>query len=411
VTTRGDAPVAAAIPGTGAAAYFTITDPAFSASSAAVAAARERSWYARTNLGLAVLRYQEVSALLRDPRLRQGSSSWPAQNGINAGPLSEWWSEILLGKEGDDHRRLRQLGNPAFARGVLERMVPGFQALANELIDAFAAAGSCDFVAEFAEPYAARVLCQLLGMDEDRWHDLARWSNDLGLAFGVTIRRDLERIEAALASLYRVTDELIADRRAHPVGDVVSSLVEAHDRDEAALSGIELRAMVSLIIFGGMDTTKNQLGLAMAVFIEHPDQYRLLAERPELAANAVEELIRFRPTVMWATRCASEPIELNGLLIPAGTTLHLLSHPASTDPRAFGPASFDLTAKRRPHFGFGGGAHHCIGHWLARIDMREALPLIARRVRNPRYARPPLVRPVSGLTGPVELPILFDAAR
>ena len=162
--------------------------------------------------------------------------------------------------------------------------------------------------------------------------------------------------------------------------------------------------MVSLIIFGGMDTTKNQLGLAMQLFVDHPDQYALLAEKPELGANAVEELIRWNPTVMWATRRSTEDLEFRGLTIPEGTTIHLLSYPANTDPLAIGEGSgFDITAERPSHFGFGGGAHHCIGHWLARIDMREALPLIARRMRNPHYERPPVVRPVSGLTGPVEL--------
>ena len=390
--------------------YFDISDPFFSASSERVRAARAASWFARTKFGLAVLRYDEVSALLKDRRLRQGSFAWPAQNGIEQGLLSEWWSEIMLSKEGDDHRRLRKLGNPAFSRTLIERMVPEFQELAEELIDSYAGSGRCEFVSQFAEPYAARVLCKLVGMDEGHWHDLARWSTDMGLAFGVTIRDDLERIEAALTNLYAVSDELIAQRRIEPGDDVVSSLVQAHDAQDGRLSDIELRAMVSLIIFGGMDTTKNQLGLAMQLFVDHPDQYALLAERPELGANAVEELIRWNPTVMWATRRSTEDLEFRGLAIPEGTTIHLLSYPANTDPLAIGEGSgFNITAERPAHFGFGGGPHHCIGHWLARIDMREALPLIARRMRNPRYERPPVVRPVSGLTGPVELHIEFDA--
>ena len=389
--------------------YFDISDPFFSASSERVRAARAASWFARTKFGLAVLRYDEVSALLKDRRLRQGSFAWPAQNGIEQGLLSEWWSEIMLSKEGDDHRRLRKLGNPAFSRTLIERMVPEFQELAEELIDSYAGSGRCEFVSQFAEPYAARVLCKLVGMDEGHWHGLARWSTDMGLAFGVTIRDDLERIEAALTNLYAVSDELIAQRRIEPGDDVVSSLVQAHDAEDGRLSDTELRAMVSLIIFGGMDTTKNQLGLAMQLFVDHPDQYALLAERPELGANAVEELIRWNPTVMWATRRSTEDLEFRGLAIPEGTTIHLLSYPANTDPLAIGEGSgFDITAERPAHFGFGGGAHHCIGHWLARIDMREALPLIARRMRNPRYERPPVVRPVSGLTGPVELHIEFD---
>jgi cytochrome P450 len=390
--------------------YFDISDPSFSASSEQVCAARAASWFARTKFGLAVLGYDEVSALLKDRRLRQGSFAWPAQNGIEQGLLSEWWSEIMLSKEGDDHRRLRRLGNPAFSRALIERMVPEFQELAKELIDGYAGSGRCEFVSQFAEPYAARVLCKLVGMDEGHWDDLARWSTDMGLAFGITIREDLERIEAALTNLYAVSDELIAQRRIDPGDDVVSSLVQAHDTQDGRLSDIELRAMVSLIIFGGMDTTKNQLGLAMQLFVDHPDQCALLAERPELGANAVEELIRWNPTVMWATRRSTEDLEFRGLAIPEGTTIHLLSYPANTDPLAIGEGSgFDITAERPAHFGFGGGAHHCIGHWLARIDMREALPLIARRMRNPRYERPPVVRPVSGLTGPVELHIEFDA--
>jgi cytochrome P450 len=392
--------------------FFDVGDPSFSVSSAEVREARERHWCARTPFGLAVLRYAEVSTLLKDRRLRQGSYAWPAQNGIEHGLLSEWWSEIMLSKEGDDHRRLRKLGNPAFSRTLIERMVPEFQALAGELIETYAADGRCEFVSQFAEPYAARVLCKLLGMDESRWHDLSVWSTDLGLSFGVTIREDLDRIEAALANLYEVSDELIAQRRAHPGDDVVSSLVQAHDGEEGRLSDIELRAMVSLIIFGGMDTTKNQLGLAMQLFVAHPDQCALLAERPDLAPNAVEELIRWNPTVMWATRQATAELEVSGMRIPAGTTLHLLSYPANTDPLAIGSdAGFDITAERPPHFGFGGGAHHCIGHWLARIDMREALPLIARRMPHPRYDGEPVVRPVSGLTGPVRLPIRFDPER
>ena len=390
--------------------YFDISDPFFSASSGQVRAARAANWFARTKFGLAVLRYDEVSALLKDRRLRQGSFAWPAQNGIEQGLLSEWWSEIMLSKEGDDHRRLRKLGNPAFSRALIERMVPEFQELAKELIDGYAGSGRCEFVSQFAEPYAARVLCKLVGMDEGHWDDLARWSTDMGLAFGITIREDLERIEAALTNLYAVSDELIAQRRIDPGDDVVSSLVQAHDTQDGRLSDIELRAMVSLIIFGGMDTTKNQLGLAMQLFVDHPDQCALLAERPELGANAVEELIRWNPTVMWATRRSTEDLEFRGLAIPEGTTIHLLSYPANTDPLAIGEGSgFDITAERPAQFGFGGGAHHCIGHWLARIDMREALPLIARRMRNPRYERPPVVRPVSGLTGPVELHIQFDA--
>lgn len=390
--------------------YFDVSDPDFSASSEAVRAARERSWYARTNFGLAVLRYEQTSTLLKDRRLRQGSFAWPAQNGITEGLLADWWSLNVLSVEGDDHRRLRRIANPAFSRSLMERMVPGFRELAGELVDAFAGRGECEFVSEFAEPYSARVLCRLVGLDEGRWRDVSHWSTDIGLAFGITIAEDRERIETALAKLYGLGDELIEERRRSPGDDVISGLVAAHD-DEGRLTHAELRAMIALIIFGGMDTTKNQLGLAMQLFVAHPAQWALLAERPELAGNAVEEVIRFNPTVVWTTRRAVEDITFEGLEIPRGTTLHLLSPPANTDPLAVGDEPFDITVERRAHFGFGGGAHHCLGHWLARIDMREALPLLARRLPGVRLTRPATFRPQSGVTGAVELPIAFLTAR
>ena len=232
----------------------------------------------------------------------------------------------------------------------------------------------------------------------------------IGLALGVTLREDLPRIEQALASLYGYADELVADRRRHDRGDVVSALTRATGED-GGLSDDELRDGLVLLIFGGYDTTRNQLGLAMQTFLAHPDQWRLLAERPELGRAAVEEVMRVNPTATWVTREALEDFTFDGLGIAAGTTVHLFAQCAGTDPRAFRPAGFDITAKRKPHFGFGAGIHHCIGHYVARTDMAEALPLLARRMREPRVDGEASWLPDSGNTGPVRLPLAFTPAR
>ena len=166
--------------------------------------------------------------------------------------------------------------------------------------------------------------------------------------------------------------------------------------------------MVMLAVFGGIDTTRNQLGLAMSMFVEHPDQWRLLAERPELARNAVEEVMRVRPTVTWVTREATEDFVYRDLELRRGTTIHLFSESAGTDPRVFAPG-FDIAAERKPHFGFGGGVHHCLGHFIARADMTEALKVLVRRIKNPRYDGEPAWLPDSGNTGAVKLPIAFEA--
>jgi cytochrome P450 len=192
----------------------------------------------------------------------------------------------------------------------------------------------------------------------------------------------------------------------NPGEDFVSRLVLAQ-RDEDSLSHEELRIMLVLLIFGGMDTTRNQLGLALQTFMRHPDQWRLLAERQDLGGAAVEEVMRVNPTVTWVTREAVEDFTYEGVDIANGTTVHLFSQVAGTDPAAIPDPGFDITAERPPHFGFGGGAHHCLGHFVARSDMSEALPLLARRLREPRIDGTATWLPASGNTGPIEMPLRF----
>ena len=183
-------------------------------------------------------------------------------------------------------------------------------------------------------------------------------------------------------------------------------LVQAQ-RDEEKLSATELKQTLALLVFGGFDTTRNQLGLAIQTFMQHPDQWRLLAENPDLGGAAVEEVMRVNPTVTWVTREALEDFTFADLDIKAGTTLHLFSESAGTDPRAV-DGGFDITIERPPHFGFGGGAHHCLGHFVARSDMSLALPLLAQRMPNVELDGEAEWLPLSGNTGPNRLPLKFE---
>jgi len=385
---------------------FDLADPTFDVTSPAVHAAREESWYVETNWGWAVLRHAEVSALLRDRRFRQGNARWPAQNGIHSGLFSDWWQETLLSLEGEDHARIRKLLVPAFRNKTIAAMRPRFQALADELVDGFAARGTVEFIGEFAEPYAARIICALLGLPDESWQQVAHWADDLGSSFSIDVGNQVPRIEAALDGLRGHLDEVVADRQAHPRDDLVTQLVQASD-DGDRLSRHELSVALVFLAFAGMETTRNQLGLALQTLLRHPDQWRLLGERPELGANAVEEVMRVNPTVTWVTREALEDVDFQGLRIPKGGIVQMLSHAAGTDPRAVPDPSFDITEVRPPHHGFGAGVHHCLGHFVARTDMAVALPLLARRMPDATPDGPGEWLPVSGNTGAVTFPIRF----
>lgn len=388
--------------------YLDLADTSFDVNSEEVHAARDDSWYAETPYGWAVLRYEEGTAVLKDRRFQQGNARWPAQNGIHDGPWQQWWAETLLSLEGDDHLRLRKLLGPAFRSGAIARMRPQFQALANELIDAFAGRGEVEFVSEFAEPYASRILCLLLGLPDDEWPQVAHWADDLGKSFGINVRHDLPRIEAALEGLTGYIEEVIADRAEHPRDDLVTTLLQAHEEDDA-LDRRELSVALVFLAFAGMETTRNQLGLALQTFLAHPDQWALLAAEPDLGGRAVEEVMRVNPTVTWVTREALEDVDLFGLAVPKGGIVQVLSHAVGTDPSRMGDEpDFDIRVEDRPlHSGFGGGVHHCLGHFVARTDMSVALPLLAQRMPDAVAAGPGEWLPVSGNTGPVRFPIRF----
>lgn len=383
-----------------------LSDPTFDVTSATVLAAREERWWVETTYGWAVLRYAESAALLRDRRFQQGNARWPAQNGVHGGPFADWWGETLLSLEGDDHSRVRRLLVPAFRNKTIAALRPRFTALADELVDAFVERGSVEFIGEFAEPYAARIICVLLGLDEDAWPEVAHWADDLGASFSIDVAAQVPRIEAALAGLTSYVDQVVADRRARPRDDLVSTLVAARDEGDR-LSERELSVALVFLAFAGMETTRNQLGLALQTLLKHPDQWRLLGERPELGGNAVEEVMRVNPTVTWVTREAIEDVELDGLFVPAGGIVQVLSHASGTDPRAMPDPTFDITAERPPHHGFGAGLHHCLGHFVARTDMAVALPLLARRMPDAAPDGPGEWLPVSGNTGALRFPVRF----
>ncbi|WP_243831751.1 cytochrome P450 [Naumannella halotolerans] len=271
--------------------------------------------------------------MLKDRRFRQGNARWPAQNGIHDGAWAQWWTETLLSLDGPDHTRLRKLLMPAFRSGAIAKLRPRFQALANELIDGFAERGEVEFVSEFAEPYASRILCLLLGLPDEQWPQVAYWADGLGKSFGVNVASDLPLIEECLAGLTGYVDTVVAERRREPREDLPTTLLQQQETG-GKLTSRELSVSLVFLAFAGMETTRNQLGLALQTFLRHREQWTLLGQRPELGERAVEEVMRVNPTVTWVTREAAEDVDLFGLQVPAGGIVQVLSTAAGTDPRA-----------------------------------------------------------------------------
>lgn len=397
----------------GAPHHLPLDDPGFSTRSAAVEAARAAHWCARTPYGLAVLRHREVGMLLRDRRLRQGSYSWPRRHGMT-GSFTRFWEDSVIGREGEAHKKLRALAMPALGREHIAALEPAFEEIASDLVDrAFANGGRCEFMSEWSQPFAGRAICLLLGMDQAEWPTIAQDASDLGLAMGIECRANQGVIDAAYERLAALGARLIARARGGgDAGSYVARLVARFDAapwESEAAREAALSDMVVISIFGGVDTTRAQLAFAVDQFIEAPGQWARLRADPGLASLAVEEIIRARPTTTWATREALETFEFGGETIRRGETVHLFVHASARDPAVSDGAEFDIAERRRNHFGFGGGAHACLGAGVARADMAAALRVLARRVGRFEPDGEATFLPDSGNTAPIRLPVVMMA--
>jgi cytochrome P450 len=279
----------------------------------------------------------------------------------------------------------------------------------NGLVDPVASTGRCELVEDVCEPYPIPIICELLGAPKQDWKLFSNWATDIFRIFNNDLANDLPLIQAASDELDEYVSAMIDERRTRPADDLLSDLIAAEEAGDR-LSTEDLVGLAEAVLMAGTDTTRNQLACSVALFAQHPEQWALLGERPDLAPRAVEESMRYLGAVRGTARIAAEDIEYRDVLFPAGTLVSTSLAGANFDERAWEePESFDITRERpTTQLTFGFGIHFCLGANLARAELQEALPILARRL--PELAvdgaiewKPPTV----GIWGPSRLPLRF----
>jgi cytochrome P450 len=375
---------------------------------------RSRGWLAAAPLGYVVLDREAATFFLRTR-----SAAFPGMKiaelfGVESGPLREEMDHNILHLHGDDHRRLRNLVNPAFTPRAADRWRDAMRGFLAELFDAVAPAGRCEFVGAFAKPYPSLTIATLMGAplsDAPRLHE---WSNLIQRQFdGPSLLAERPRIERACEEFYAWAGELLERRResdpTHP-SDLISTLITARFEGDK-LSDVELVNLVLNVLVGGVDTTQSQLAQAMHLFARHPDQWALLAERPELVPQAVEEVVRFEPITPFTARITEEDVVHRDVTFPAGTVIIVAACAANRDGDGMaGPDAFDITAPREPHkpLTFGAGIHYCLGVNLARAELQEALAFLAPRMPGLRLDGEAQIGSINGVYGIDALPLAWD---
>lgn len=374
--------------------------------------ARSQVPIARGPYGPELLDYELVRTVLRDARFAMPRGIGLMAQGITSGPVWDRVGTLLISLDFAEHQRLRRLVARAFTPRAADRMRAACVEVINDLVDPVAELGHCDFVVDVADHYPIPIICRLLGAPREDWQLFSGWAADISRAFGGNVAGNEGAIVAAWDGLDGYLEEMIARRRHSLADDLISDLIRIED-DGERLSHDEMRNLALMLLNAGTDTTRNQLAAAVRTFADYPEQWALLAARPELAHAAVEEVMRHSPVVFEAIRQATQDVELGGMVVPAGAFVMANTAAANRDPAKYDePERLDITRDAPPAMlTFGGGVHYCLGAHLARVELAEALTVLARRMPNVRRTGPAPWKSIFDISGPTTLPIAFDAGH
>jgi cytochrome P450 len=367
----------------------------------------DRHWLAHSPLAFVVLDREAGEFFLRSRDTAFPGRQLAQFFGITAGKLADHIDANILNLSGEGHRRLRGLVGPAFTPRAADRWRPVMRDVLARIGGDIGTGSSCEFVTSVAKPYASLMIAAVLGAAEDDAPRLHDWSNWIQKQFDIkALAEELPRIEQALDEAYDYVEALLSQRRANPTDDLVSALLAAEE-DGEKLSHVECVNLVLNVLAGGVDTTQSQLAHGIRLFAEHPDQWALLRDRPELAERAVAEIVRLEPITPFTARICLAPIEYRGVTFPENTIIAICTERANRKPPA--GTDFDITAERDARvLTFGAGAHYCLGANLARAELTEALAYLPSVMPDLALAGEPEATGVEGIYGMRTLPVRWS---
>jgi cytochrome P450 len=302
---------------------------------------------------------------------------------------------------------------PFFAPTLVKTMEDAIRARARTLLEAYVAQGGGDLVSAFCVPYPCETILIHLGLPVSDMPQLLAWKDSLirdGLSGDPERTKFVEEVTrpSLLAYYHAALDrrEAMTDRP----NDMLTGLVEATFRGRPFTRDEMVRSM-HLFFQAGLDTVTNVLGLSFLWLAEHPDRWRELVAGPALIREAVEELLRFN-TPVTVCRVLTRDVALGGVALKAGDRLMLCLASGSRDESEFaGGAEMDWQRSPNRHFGFGAGAHRCLGSHLARTELivafEEAVRIIPAIAADPDD---PVQRFYGAIFGVERLPLRLNGS-
>jgi len=306
-----------------------------------------------------------------------------------------------------EHKPAKQLLLPPFTPDAMKKLEPRVRAICNELIDEFINDAKCDAAARYTKYIPVRAIAHMLGIPEHDGDLFVKWIHEI-LELGI---KNESMLVQAVQEMSAYFVGQIETRKLHPTDDLISTLMNAKDRNGQPLEDSHVIGSLRLLLIAGIDTTWSAIGSSLWHLAKTPaDRERLVAE-PGLIPTAVEELLRAYSPVTMAREVMKETT-ISGCPVKPGNMV-LLSFPAANrDPAVFPDADkVVIDRKENRHAAFGLGIHRCVGSNLARMEMAVAIEEWLKRIPDFRLDPAGQVKWSEGtVRGPRQLPLLFGKA-
>ena len=308
--------------------------------------------------------------------------------------LYEHHTTSLVFNDPPAHTRVRRLIMGALSPRAIAGMEPDLIALVDRLLDGLAAKGTIELIEDFASAIPVQVIGNLLDVPMEEREPLRDWSLAILGALEPVIGPDVfARGNDAVKDFLAYLEILVARRRAkpgNPERDVLTRLIQGEDNGER-LTARELLHNCIFLLNAGHETTTNLIGNGLVALSGNPAQKQRLIENPAMIKTAIEEILRFESSNQLGNRMTTEPVELGGIKLEAGTPVTLCIGAANRDPAQFAdPENLDVARTPNRHLAFGTGAHQCAGMALARLEGAIAMSRFLARFPGYALSAPPV---------------------
>ncbi len=354
-----------------------------------------------------VMRYDDIVTISTSPAIFSSSKGTNIEDMEGVG-----LDQMMLNMDPPRHTKLRNLVSKGFTPKMVRAMEPHIRDIVRAIIDNVAPRGECDFVTDVASELPLQVICEMLGVPHEERHLVFDWSNEMVGHEDPEYHTSPERAMQAAMEMFAYAGKLGSERKQNLRDDLISVLIEA-ELDGERLTDLEFNLFFMMLSVAGNETTRNLMSGAILALIDHPDQRARLIEDLSLVPTAVEEMLRWVSPLIYFRRTALHDTELGGQKIRAGEKIAMYYISANRDEDAFSaPHVFDVARDPNNHVAFGGGGpHFCLGHSLARLEIRIMFEELLRRLPDIELAGPVQRLRSNFINGVKHIPVTFTPEK